>query len=390
MRLPKPDKAATATILATSAMVIAGAFLLSSRGTAAVRPQAPDPVQVEQSDRPQVDVVFALDTTGSMSGMIESAKQKIWSIANNVVAAQPRPEVRFGLVFYRDKTDAYVTDMVPLTDDIDGVYDRLLGAAAAGGGDGPEHVNAALDQAINKMGWRQGDNVLRLVFLVGDAPPHDDYTDTPTSTELARQARDKGIIINTVRAGWDAQTEVAWKRIAEGSGGAFASIQQDGGTVAVTTPYDEELARYNDHLAEGSVGWGDADRRRRAEGKFSNRKAMKGEVAAAAASVAGARGGYLGEDDFVSAVDTGKVKLEKLDPAALPPAIKGKPLAEQQAWIADKKAKRAAISTKIVELAKKRNRYLKDQAAEAPADSFDNNVNGMLKRQAGKVGIKME
>ena len=41
--------------------------------------------------KPHIEVCFVLDTTGSMGGLIEGAKQKIWSIANEMISAhQPR------------------------------------------------------------------------------------------------------------------------------------------------------------------------------------------------------------------------------------------------------------------------------------------------------------
>ncbi|HEX6240255.1 MAG TPA: hypothetical protein VFZ61_05160, partial [Polyangiales bacterium] len=39
--------------------------------------------------RPKIEVVFALDTTGSMGSLIEGAKQKIWAIADELASAQP-------------------------------------------------------------------------------------------------------------------------------------------------------------------------------------------------------------------------------------------------------------------------------------------------------------
>jgi Mg-chelatase subunit ChlD len=392
MRLPKLDKAATATILATSALVIAAAFLLTTRWSGSAAPDEPiaeKPVIDENPDRPKVDVVFALDTTGSMSGLINSAKQKIWSIANNLAAGQPRPDIRFGLVFYRDKSDEYVTRTVALSDDIDHVYDRLMEVTTGGGGDTPEHVNAALEAAINDMQWRRGDKVLRLVFLVGDAPPHDDYADSKTSMELAKLAAANDIVINTIRAGWDRQTELAWQAIAGAAQGAYASIKQDGGTIAVTTPYDDELARYNGALADSSVGWGSAERRARGYKKVMRRKAMKGEVAASAASVSGLRGGALGDDDLVTAYDKGKVDIGDLEGEAAPAPIRGKSPGEKKAWLAEQKTKRAEISAKITELSKKRNAYIKSKA-RGSKDSFDRNVNDMLADQAEGIGLDLK
>ncbi len=85
--------------------------------------------------KPRIEVCFVLDTTGSMSGLIEGAKQKIWSIANEMVSAKPTPELRFGLVAYRDRGDEYVLKTFDLTNDIDADLCESRGFQAAGGGD---------------------------------------------------------------------------------------------------------------------------------------------------------------------------------------------------------------------------------------------------------------
>src|SRR5262245_40904154 len=75
--------------------------------------------------KPNVEVVFCLDTTGSMSGLIEGAKQKIWSISNQIVAGKPTPNLRVGLLAYRDRGDTYVTKLTELTDDLDRIYANI-------------------------------------------------------------------------------------------------------------------------------------------------------------------------------------------------------------------------------------------------------------------------
>src|SRR2546421_5893553 len=87
---------------------------------------------------PQVEVVFCLDTTGSMSGLIEGAKQKIWSIVNQIASGRPTPDIKVGLLGYRDRGDAYVTKLFELTTDLDEVHKNLKEFKADGGGDTPE------------------------------------------------------------------------------------------------------------------------------------------------------------------------------------------------------------------------------------------------------------
>src|SRR5262249_18586804 len=108
-----------------------------------------------KGDPPRVEVVFVLDTTGSMGGLIDAAKQKIWSISNQIAAGKPTPHVKIGLVAFRDRGDEYVTRVYDLTEDLDAVHSTLMGFKAQGGGDFPESVNEALHAAVTKIRWSE-------------------------------------------------------------------------------------------------------------------------------------------------------------------------------------------------------------------------------------------
>jgi len=194
------------------------------------------------SAKPTVEVAFVLDTTGSMGGLIEGAKRKIWSIATAIVDSNPDADIRMGLVAYRDIGDDYVVRTFDLTTDIQDLYANLLEVKARGGGDWPESVNEALDVAVNKLRWTLSGDTRRIVFLVGDAPPHMDYAqDTKYPTTLA-VAKQKDIIVNAVLAGTARDTERVWRDIAQNGNGRFIPIPQDGGQVVIIeTPYDDDI-----------------------------------------------------------------------------------------------------------------------------------------------------
>ena len=120
----------------------------------------------------RIEVVFVLDTTSSMSGLIQAAKEKIWSIATTMASAQQSPDISMGLVAFRDRGDAYVTRVFDLSQDLDSMYASLMDLKAKGGGDGPESVNKAMFDAINHINWSKDNSVHKVVFLVGDEPPH--------------------------------------------------------------------------------------------------------------------------------------------------------------------------------------------------------------------------
>src|SRR5712675_3321474 len=178
-------------------LTLCAMLALAIAAAASAKESAPPVAEI----KPRIEVCFVLDTTSSMSGLIEGAKQKIWSIANQFISAKPTPELKFGLVAFRDRGDEYVVRTHELSDDIDSVYAKLREFRAEGGGDMPESVNEGLDAAVREMKWSKDDRTLKIIFLVGDAPPHMDYANGPKYPNTCREALRRGIIINTVQCG---------------------------------------------------------------------------------------------------------------------------------------------------------------------------------------------
>src|ERR1700730_7213222 len=191
-------------------LIAGGALLLSAFLSGA---PADEPPKKEKKRQPQVEVVFCLDTTGSMGGLISAAKQKIWAISNQIVSGQPTPRVKIGLVAFRDRGDAYITKVFDLTEDLDAIHGHLMGFQAQGGGDFPESVNQALHEAVTKINWSKDKQTLKMIFLVGDAPPHMDYADDVKYPDTCKLAVARDIIINTVQCGNHAETRKYWQEI---------------------------------------------------------------------------------------------------------------------------------------------------------------------------------
>lgn len=341
---------------------------------------------VSAAEKPVVEAVFCLDTTGSMSGLIEGAKQKIWSISNTIAGGEPRPELRIGLVGYRDYGDEYVTQVFPLTNDLDEVFGSLMSFSAAGGGDTPEHVNRALDDAVKRMEWSDDESTLRLIFLVGDCPPHMDYSDGYDYRVTCTEAVRRGIIVNTVQCGNHGETVRFWKDIARRSEGEYARVEQSGGMETIPTPFDDELSLLNSRLEETVVAFG-------MEGMEKSARRKK-EVAKLAPAIAAERASYMGgadeigEFDLVDAVNNGTVDLDELSDKELPPSMRRMTDARKKRFLEEKRAERENIREEIKKLTVKRNAYVAGKTAESGnRDSFDGIVCTIIRKQAGEKGI---
>jgi uncharacterized protein YegL len=346
--------------------------------------------------RPRIEVAFVLDTTGSMSGLIEGAKQKIWSVANQLADGQPKPEIRVGLIAYRDRGDAYVTKRFDLTADIDSIYRELYAFRADGGGDGPESVNQALHDAVTQLDWSDSQNVYKVVFLVGDAPPHMDYANDVKYPESLRLARAKGIVVNTIQCGALPGTQTVWKEIARSGEGEFAAISQDGGMVAMATPMDESLARLNRDLADTALAYGDAEEKVEIEEKLRSASAAPASVLAARLSYLGKMGADLisGRRDLVGAVEAGDVDLAELPKESLPAPMQAMEPEKREAYVAEKLAERKSVQRQIDVLTQERDAYVRAETgrlkASGKADGFDAKVLETIREQAAVAGIEYE
>lgn len=367
--------------------MMAGVVVLGLAGGAWAA-EAKPAEEKSSAEKPRVDVVFVLDSTGSMGGLIEGAKQKIWGIANSFVNRKPSPDLRIGLVTYRDKGDEYITRRFDLTEDIDTVYTHLKEFSAAGGGDGPESVNQALDEAVHSMGWSKGNNVLRVIFLVGDFPPHMDYADDVKYPKTCEDAARAGIVINTIQCGGEPTCTPIWQEIARKAEGEYVQLSQTGDMVAVSTPYDEKIAKLSTELSSTVVPWGDAHQQVAATNMASLPGAMPAPVAAERAVYNLSSGGRAiqGAGDLVTDSAAGKVKLESLKDAELPANMQTMTPEQRKTYLSEQQARRTEVNAQLNQLTRDRADYLvKESAKNGPkGDSFDARVSEIVNRQAAK------
>lgn len=174
----------------TLSLVMAAAFAFTSASISGA-------VAKDSAERPHMDLAFCIDTTGSMQHEIDMVKNKTKELVAKLSTGKPAPVVRIGLVAFRDRGDEYVTKVFPFSDNIDQVVKDISGLKAAGGGDGPESVNEGLHVALNNLEWSKEKDTAKLLFLIGDAGPHDYANDYKWDDE-SKKAIARGIQINTI------------------------------------------------------------------------------------------------------------------------------------------------------------------------------------------------
>jgi len=177
-----------------------------------------------------LDVVLVIDTTGSMSDEFEAIKATLLAVTEQTRQLQRPVDLRWGAVLYRDRGDAYITRRIDLTGDADAFAMALRRARANGGGDTPESLNQALNEAVQDMDWRR--DGARVAFVVADAEPQMQYQEK-TYADAAREALRDGIRIHTVAAsGLSAAGTYVYRQIAQLTRGKFIYIDYGLGTAA--------------------------------------------------------------------------------------------------------------------------------------------------------------
>jgi len=344
----------------------------------------------------RIEVVFVLDTTSSMSGLIQAAKEKIWSIATTMGSAQQNPDIRMGLVAFRDRGDAYITRSYDLSNDLDSMYASLMDFRAEGGGDGPESVNQALYDAVHDMSWSNDDKTYKVIFLVGDAPPHMDYANDVKYPETLAIARHKGIVVNAIQSGQHQHTRPAWQQIAALGQGEYFQVEDTGNSVAVATPFDAELSALAAELEATRLYFGDAAAKKAQRAKLDANARLRKELSSEALArrdtfnaTASGKANLLGDSELVEAVTSGRVELDEIEAKDLPASLQALAPAAQREVIDTTAKRRDELQQQIRQLSDSRSRYIKQkvEAAGGADDSLDEKIYSAVKEQAASSGL---
>jgi hypothetical protein len=176
-----------------------------------------------------MDIVFAVDATGSMGDEIRYLQAELYDVIEKVKQGNKDLNLQMGSVFYRDKGDAYLTVQQDLTPDINQVMDFIKNQSAEGGGDEPEAVDAAMEIAIGQFKWRSEARA-RVMFLVLDASPHHDKETMDKLEMYTKLAAEKGIrIVPIVCSGIDKPGEYLMRSLALATNGNYIFLTDHSG-----------------------------------------------------------------------------------------------------------------------------------------------------------------
>jgi hypothetical protein len=344
-----------------------------------------------------IDVVICLDISGSMEQLVGAARAKLWDIVNELAKVKPTPTLRVGLYSYGNpryaKELGWVRKEIDLTTDLDDVY-KKLNALTIYGGD--EFVARVCRFALTEQKWSEQKDALRLIFVCGNEPVDQDKE--VNLADVAKLAKEKGVIINTIYCNWgNAQPGEApgWAAFAKDAGGKSAVIEPDKRVVQIQTPYDKELSELNTKLNATFIAYGRGGEEKKANQAEQDRNAAGAGAPALAGRVA-TKGGALyrnGAWCIVSKlIEDPNFDVTKVPEADLPDELRKLKPDKRVAYVKKKVEERQKIQKEIGDVSTKRAKYMADELkknASAAEKELDTALRRMIRAQGEEKGIKI-
>lgn len=368
---------------------------------------SPKPEAAKPAEGKAIDLVLCLDVSGSMNGLIDSAKIKLWDIVNEMARLKPTPNLRVALYSYGhsnyDSAKGWVKKDLDLTADLDDVY-KALNALTINGGE--EYVARVAHDALAEQKWSTEAGALKLIFVCGNEPANQDKQ--VSLEDVSTSAKKAGVIVNTIYCGPLANGESkVWAEFAEKCNGRFMNIDQNkaGKQLAVKTEYDDQILKLNDELNKTYVAYGKEGKDRAANQVEQDANAFKAPGAGGAAapklaalerSVSKAGALYRNEGwDLVDKLKNDKTfDITKLKDEDLCDEMRKMKPEERVAYVKKKAEERAEIQKKIGDLAAKRQKKVDEELAKQPKSesekALDEAVKGVVRDQAREKGFEVK
>ena len=378
------------TIVKTSTL---GLLIAAASGLVGplARPVQACGVPADSMPAPQaIDLAICLDTSGSMSGLLNSAKQKLWDIVNDLAMAQPTPKLRVALLTFgnlgHEAENGWVSVDSDLTDDLDTISQKLFALSTNGG---TEYVGRVL-QFAGQLDWHPSDSALKLIIVAGNESADQDR-EAPFR-KMCAELIARGVMVNSIYCG-PVHDGVApgWMEIAELAEGKFASIDQDNGTKVVVTPFDSELATLSTALNKTYLPFG-----ARGQAGLANQAAQDANAeslnsaCSASRAVTKSQSLYFCSWDLVDACGSGKVKLDDVSADELPVSMQSMTMIQRTTYVTEMGRRRTGTQDRIKQLSSKRAAWIAQEMLRQATDdsnSLDNAIRSAIRGQAGRKGF---
>jgi hypothetical protein len=356
------------------------------------------PKEQDPNRTAKIQVALLLDTSASMDGLLEQAKSQLWKMVNELATSKKNgkaPTIELALYEYGKSSlsekEGYLQELVPLTNDLDLVSEKLFALKTNGG---EEYCGMVIQAATKNLKWSENNEDLKIIIIAGN----EEFTQGPIDYKKScKEAITNGIVVNTIYCGnCEEGIRFMWKDGADRADGKYMCINQNDQVAHVETPYDSEIGKLNEELNKTYIAFGQKGKEKQARqlSQDSNAKSYGTSNNAERAISKSKKSTYNNSTwDAVDAMEENDDFIEEVKVAELPDEMKDMDMKERKEYIEKKGEERVAIQAKIQEAAKKRTTFIAEKRKET-AGSEKNTLDAVMLRtvreQAEKQQFKFE
>lgn len=349
------------------------------------------PTVVKKPVKPAtIQIALLLDTSNSMDGLINQAKDQLWDIVTQMSYAhcnETQAQLEIALYEYGNSNlssqSDYIRQVLPFSTDLD-IISKELFALRTKGGD--EYCGAVIKDAVDHLEWRDGAQDLKMIFIAGN----ESFYQGSVSSEFAMgMAVQNDITVNTIFCGERTNgINLKWKDSALLGKGEYTFINHNQQAQYVATPYDDQIIQLNSKLNNTYVVYGyRAQEAQSLQSRMDERVAGVSVQSNVKRTVAKSTKAYSNSSwDLIDAA-ADEEELEELivkNKETLSADLKDKTVEEVKAITLEKKKERDAIQTQIQQLNKQREAYVASNSKNESGGLETALLKALKKQAAGK------
>lgn len=350
------------------------------------------PKIVQEKSTSKIQLAILLDTSNSMDGLIEQAKNQLWKIVNQLAKAKSNtnedPIIEIALYQYgNDGLSAfndYIEKQSGFTGELDEISEKLFNLKTNGG---EEYCGAVIETSIKDLKWSNQPNDLQMIFIAGNEPFDQGGVNYKNAIN---QAVKNNVIVNTIFCG-DSRLGISgfWKNAANLGNGKHMNINQDVKTVHIDSPYDTEILELNTRLNSTYIPYGK-------QGLSKKEKQIAQDINASSYGIANVVKRTLSKSskvyknsnwDLIDASTEKEIDLSKLEKKELPKEIRNLSETQLKSYINNKAKERDSIKKSLNELRKKRGKFVeKENQKKDKSSLLDDAIISTITEQAKNKG----
>ncbi len=322
-----------------------------------------------------IQVAILLDTSGSMDGLIEQAKSKLWNIVNTLTTIKydgKAPKIEIALYEYgNDGIDNrnWIRKVTPLTQDLDLISEKLFALRTNGG---TEYCGAVIKSATNELDWNGNDKSMKLIYIAGN----EEFNQEGINYKVAiSDAKKKNIFVNSIFCGnREEGIRTFWQDGANLGGGKFFNIDSNQKVIFIETPYDIRISECNVKLNDTYIGYGIFGSEKKVmqvQQDYNAETLSKANVVERAVSKTKKSAYNNATWDIVDKAEVDKNFVKTVNKKDLPKELQNKSTKELEKYVQQKSAERTQLQKEISDLATKRQQYIDAEIKKRNSNETD-------------------